>query len=159
VDAGYVDGLRRLAARLERAGVVLTAAHNDLTMANVWLSDGRIGVLDWETAAGDGLPLSDLWYALADALARARRTPHDHALAALVHAGGTVPAALVHAPRKHAAGLSLTPDQALLGFHACWLGHAATELRRGTPGRFVAVVARVAAERLLWPAGEDRAPR
>src|SRR5581483_11665401 len=43
------------------------AVHGDLTMWNVILGQsGALGVVDWESAREDGLPLVDLVYALAD---------------------------------------------------------------------------------------------
>jgi hypothetical protein len=151
-DPGYVDALRRLAARLEDTSLLATAAHNDLTMANVYVSPGGIGVIDWETASGDGLPLTDLWYALADGVARAARVSHARAVRALVDGGPPAPRALARTPAEHAARLALNADQARLGFHCCWLQHADTELSRGLrDGRFLAVVSEVSAARLLWP--------
>jgi hypothetical protein len=151
-EPGYVDALRRLAARLADTSLVATAAHNDLTMANVYVSPNGIGVLDWETASADGLPLTDLWYALADALARAARVSHARAVRALVDGRPPAPRALARTPAEHAARLELTPDQALLGFHTCWLQHADTELSRGAGARpFLAVAAHVSQARLLWP--------
>jgi hypothetical protein len=157
VSPGYVDAVRQLAHDLEGERVVITAAHNDLTMANVLTSREGIGILDWEAAVADGLPMTDLWYALADALSRAGRMTHERAVEALVLGARAIPAVLARAPAEHAAALSLTPEQSLLGFHACWLGHASDELNRGAGDRrFLSVVARVAESRLLWPAAGTR---
>ena len=60
--------------------MAITAAHNDLTMANVLTSREGIGILDWEAAVADGLPMTDLWYALADAVSRAGRMTHERAV-------------------------------------------------------------------------------
>jgi thiamine kinase-like enzyme len=69
-----VDAVRELAHDLEGGRVVITAAHNDLTMANVLTSREGIGILDWEAAVADGLPMTDLWYALGRGVPR---RPHD----------------------------------------------------------------------------------
>jgi hypothetical protein len=140
--APYAEAMRRLAARLNGAPLVSVPVHDDLTMSNVLLDGGRLGIVDWEAASPEGLPLLDLWYALADALARSRRVGHVRALEMLTTEGGpdAPPAALAALPAAHAAALGLSADQALLGFHACWLGHAADELSRGAPGPFVEIV-------------------
>jgi hypothetical protein len=156
----YRDALQRLAGRLAGHELVLTAAHNDLTMANVLDAGDGIGVVDWEEAAAAGLPLRDLWYALADALARARGLTHAEAVEALVRGAPETPAALAAAPANLSVELSLSRDQSLLGFHACWLAHGADELRRGqSEGPFLAVVRQVASARLLWPDGDEPGPR
>ena len=58
-------------------------------------------------------------------------------------------AGCVESPRTVA--FVATDDQALLGFHACWLQHAADEIDRGAEGAFVEVVAAIAQARLLCP--------
>jgi hypothetical protein len=151
----YRDALHRLAGRLNGHALVLTAAHNDLTMANVLDAGNGIAVVDWEEAAAADLPLRDLWYALADALSHAHGLTHAAAVDALVRPAPETPAALAGAPASWSAELSLSRDQSLLGFHACWLGHAVDELRRGQAGGpFAAVVRHVASARLLWPDGD-----
>jgi hypothetical protein len=145
----YREALHRLAERLEGRPLVLTAAHNDLTMANVLDADDGIGIIDWEEASAADLPLRDLWYALADGLTHARGIAHADAVEALVRSEPQTPAAI-------AAALSLSSDQSLLGFHACWLAHAADEVGRGqSDGPFLAVVRQVGSARLLWPARDD----
>ena len=79
-DPGLTEYRRQigeLTRRVHGQTLVLVAAHNDLTLANVLLSSHKIGVLDWEGAEADVLPMTDLWYALSDAVARraALRTP------------------------------------------------------------------------------------
>jgi hypothetical protein len=156
----YRDALHRLAGRLEGHELVLTAVHNDLTMANVLDAGDRIGVVDWEEAAAAGLPLGDLWYSLADALARARGLTHAEAVEALVRSAPETPAVLAGAPATLSAELALSDDESLLGFHACWLAHAGDELRRGqSDGPFLAVVRQVGSARLLWPDADEPGPR
>jgi hypothetical protein len=147
----YRDAMARLAERLQGASLVLVAAHNDLTMSNV-LADGRApGILDWESANATGLPLTDLWYALADGVARAGRISHAAAVEALVNAATPAPTALARMPAEHASALGLTADQAALAFHCCWFTHADDERRRHVENRrFAAVVRVVDGRRLLW---------
>lgn len=150
--AAYADALRALAARLEGRPLVLAGAHNDLTMANVLVAGDRLGIVDWESGCAAGPPLADLWYALADGIARSSGLPHPQAVAALVQGRAPLHAGLTSAPARRARELGLTDDEALLSFHACWLHHAGNELDRGDgDGRFRAVVAAVAAQRLHWP--------
>ena len=154
----YVAALRSLAERLAGREVVLTATHNDLTMSNVLVAGGHLSVVDWEGASAAGPPLSDLWYAIADGVSRARRVAHAQAVRALARRCAPLPAALAYAPEEHARGLGLAEDESLLSFHACWLHHAGNELDRGArDGPFRAVVEAVAAARLLWPGAGDAA--
>jgi hypothetical protein len=155
----YAVALRALAARLDGRTLVLAPAHNDLTMSNIVLLDGgAIGVVDWESACAAMPPLVDLWYVLADGVARAATRTHAQAVTALVQGVAAVPTALAGAPDERARELALTSDEALLAFHACWLQHACDELDRGQrDGPFLAVVQAVATARLRWPgAGERR---
>ena len=137
--------MQALAGRLEGAPLVTVAAHRDLTMSNVLVGPDGLGVVDWEAAGAGDLPLLDLWYALADGVARAHGVPHGSAVERLRAGAAALPAGVAGLPAAHAAALGLSPDQALLGFHACWLGHADDELRRGAPGQFVGVVGMIAA--------------
>jgi hypothetical protein len=148
----YARALAMLAARLQGRGLVLVAVHSDLTMANVLAARPAPAILDWESATAAGLPLADLWYALADGVARAGRVTHASAVEALVTGSAPAPAPLARIPAQHATALRLSVDETILAFHACWLGHADNELRRGLEDRpFAAVVRAIAARRLHWP--------
>jgi hypothetical protein len=150
--AGYRERLHRLAGHLEGGRLPLTAGHNDLTMANVLIDGGGVGIVDWEAASPECLPLADLWYALVDALARAQRLSHPQALARLV--SDTPAAAVWGAPGALARTLALTDDQALAAFHACWLGHAANEVSRSElGGPFLAIVRALADGSIPWHSG------
>jgi hypothetical protein len=148
----YARALATLAARLEGRQLVLVAVHGDLTMANVLAAGRAPGIVDWESATAAGLPLIDLWYALADGVAGAARVTHASAVEAVATGTAPAPPALARLPAQHAAALRLSVDETTLAFHACWLGHAENELRRGDKERqFCGVVRAVAALRLLWP--------
>ncbi|MEY2513499.1 MAG: hypothetical protein QOJ89_857 [bacterium] len=155
--ARYAVALRQLAARLEGRALVLAAAHNDLTMANVLVTgDGTIGVVDWESADGASPPLADDWYACADGLARAGGLTHAQAVAQIARRRAPIAAQLATRLDERSSQLGLSADEQLLAFHACWLHHAGNELDRGIRGgAFDAVVRSVAETRLRWPAGED----
>lgn len=152
VPEAYACTLAAIAARLQRRELVLVAAHRDLTMSNILLAGSAPGILDWESATATGLPLTDLWYALADGVARATRLTRASAVEALVTGAAPAPTALTQLPAQHAAALRLSVDETMLAFHVCWLGHADNELRRGAGnGPFAGVVHVVAASRLMWP--------
>lgn len=145
--APHAAAMRALAARLTGEPLATVAVHDDLTMSNVLLGPDGLAIVDWEAARPDDLPLLDLWYALADGLARARGVEHARAVEILCDAAPGDAPVLAGLPAEHAAALGLSADQARLGFHACWLCHADDELRRGTRGPFVAVVEALAARR------------
>jgi len=152
-DDGFGDRLQRLCARVEGSSVPLVWAHGDLTMSNILLRrDGRVGVIDWETARPRQLPLHDLYYALADAVAATER--YSNRVAAVQECfaeGGSYVHMAAQWCDRLAASVGVDHDTALLSFHSCWLQHAANE-RRTTS---------VAAERpfahiLRWVAESDR---
>jgi hypothetical protein len=136
-----VPKLERLARAVEGRPVKLVAAHNDLTTANVLVArDGRLAVVDWDTAAPRTLPLTDLLYALADAEA-ATRGFADRVSAAL----GTS----AEHERRFREALGLDDAVADLCFHACWLRHAANEsLREQETRPFLEIARTVAARRI-----------
>jgi aminoglycoside phosphotransferase len=150
--AEYQGWLRTRCRELIGMRVRLVATHGDLTMSNVLLDrDEAPGVVDWEAARPDGLPLRDLWYAAADAEAAPRRY-RDRAGAweqSLAASGATGRLVADTTDRiRHALGLS--PEFVTLCRHACWLQHAADEgakRAQGEPRPFLAILTRLAAER------------
>ena len=130
--AAYVAGLEELGRRLGDGAVPVAAAHGDLTTWNVLVGD-EPGVVDLEGAQTAAPPLVDLPYLLVDA--RLALTRGDDRLAAF---RACFPAGA--APTLAAGALELDPDVASLSFHACWLGHAADERRRGLDGPFRAIL-------------------
>jgi aminoglycoside phosphotransferase (APT) family kinase protein len=136
---GYGRFLAALGARALGADVPFVAAHNDLTCSNLLVDGPRIGVLDWEEATAEGLPLADLVYAGADAVAAA----DGYADRATAWAASEP---LVQ-PRvdEIAERLGLSPAFAELCIHACWLRHAANEAEAdaGDARPFAAIVRRL----------------
>jgi hypothetical protein len=134
----------RLAGRCRRligAPVPRVAAHGDLTMWNLLLDrQGDPGVVDWEAGQPAGLPMTDLFYALADAAAAARGYAGRLAAVQGCYSAGGADAWLagrIVARLQRALGIS--DELVRLCFHACWLGHAANELSRSGAGPFVAI--------------------
>jgi hypothetical protein len=145
--AAYTAWLRELCARLPPA-VPAVAAHNDLTTANVLVAaEGRLAVVDWESARERDLPLRDLVYATVDAhLVSGRFASRTAAFdACYAGRGEEAEAARLQLERQRRA-LGLDPFAALACFHACWLEHALNDVRRvpAAQSDFVEIVARLA---------------
>lgn len=115
------------------AGISLpsVAAHNDLTMWNVLVqSPCGLGIVDWEAADADGVPMVDFFYAATDAAAAT--AGYRDRLAALRNcftAGGTLRHIVRLQERHLQQTLGLSPAASLICFHACWLHHAANAVR------------------------------
>lgn len=142
---GYRDWLAMRVAALGGGDLPLVARHNDLTMWNVRLdAGGPIGVLDWADADEAGLPLTDLFYAVADATA-ACDGYHDR-----VGAARRSLEEVSFLRERLRAALGLTAEAAELCLHACWLRHARNEARVATgPERPFLEIARWVARRAL----------
>jgi hypothetical protein len=144
----YLAWLRARAQGAMGEPLPSVATHGDLTMTNVLLADGSLGVVDWESAEDEGLPLHDLLYAAVDAAA-AREGYRDRlaAFARCFPVRGSAPAPL-------GPGLDRLRRQAGLGeatlalcVHACWLAHAADERAKRAPDEarpFLAIVRHLA---------------
>jgi hypothetical protein len=151
-DGGrYTEWLASRFAELDCL-VPVVPAHNDLSVWNVVLDKHRaLGVLDWEEACAEGLPLVDFFYAKIDAVMCSRR---DSNRLAAVQACFTPPGAYYNTCSellrrlKHAVAV---PDELVdLCFHACFLSHAANELARDPCSReqqFLSVAAWTAEHR------------
>jgi hypothetical protein len=153
--ADYVAWLSEQARDLAAVPFPLVSAHNDLTMFNVLVSRNALGVVDWESAAVDRLPLTDLIYASVDAAAAASRY-EDRAAAFedCLSPGGRHAQLVPQLLRSLATAVGATEKVAELSFHACWLHHAANEQRDAPAGGerpFVAILRQVADRRDEWP--------
>ena len=151
----YRRRLERLCDSLEGRAVPLVAAHEDLTMSNVlYDSAAGLGIVDWEKARPDGLPLTDYFYAAADAAA-AVRNYDDRARAVRECFGGTTHPDR-HTEQQHArlaGALNLDQRVSALCFHACWLQHAVNEAEgEGERRPFLEILRYVAEARDLAPA-------
>jgi hypothetical protein len=147
-DGGrYLEWLESRCSAIAGTTVPLVATHNDLTMVNVFVArSDSLGVVDWESAREQGLPLVDLYYAAADAAAAADRYA-DRAASFAGLFGEGPPAATRGPERRIVEALGLPPTIVELAFHACWLQHAAAEQRAGPesgPRPFLEILRRVA---------------
>jgi hypothetical protein len=132
----YADWLESRCRELQGAVLPLIPAHNDLTMSNVLVGPDRsLGVVDWEAATPEALPLLDFYYAALDATA-ARSRYRNRAVAysrCFVDANPTAEIVRRLGDRLQAA-LGVSDQLATLAFHACWLQHAENERRKRAPG-------------------------
>jgi aminoglycoside phosphotransferase (APT) family kinase protein len=146
----YLAWLRSQADAAMGESLPSVATHGDLTMSNVLLAGGSLGIVDWEAADADGLPLRDLLYAAVDATAA--RDDYRDRLSAFarcfpVHGASIAPLAAGLDRLRRDAGLTETTTT--LCVHACWLQHAADERGKRGPGEarpFLSIV-RYLAER------------
>lgn len=119
------------------APVPLVATHNDLTTWNV-LVDERdgLGIVDWQEARPDGLPLVDFFYVLVDAVTAARLAVDRLSAFQQCFAPTGVYRELT---RQLLARLRQDVDVPIdaidLCLHVCFLGHAANERKQTTGGR------------------------
>ena len=151
----YVTWLRDRTRDVAAAPVPLVKVHNDLTMFNVLVRQDGLGVVDWESAAVERFPLTDLTYAAVDAAAAAQRY-EDRAVAFedCFSSGGRHVGLVGRLLRNLATAVGASADVAELSFHACWLHHAANEQRDAraeTERPFAAILRQVADRRDEWP--------
>jgi len=145
LDEEHRRRLEERCLRAEGRSVPFVAAHHDLTTANVLVGNG-LGIVDWDAAEAAALPLTDFFYAAADARAAADGfRDRVGAFARTFAADGTPAADVEPLQARLVAALGLEPDVVRFCFHACWLRHAANELAQSGPGPFVEISRRVAA--------------
>jgi Ser/Thr protein kinase RdoA (MazF antagonist) len=129
------------------------AVHGDLTMANVLLDgDDAPGIVDWEAAHEEGMPLADLAYAAVDLVRAARRVGRATAFARCLAGGPDADGCARWLPRL-ARAIGVGAPLVGLALHACWLRHAANEVRRGLPAdawEFGAVTDWLARHHAAW---------
>ena len=137
LDGGqdYLASIERRCAAALATTVSLSAAHNDLTMWNVLAQRrGSLGIVDWEVAQATALPLKDFPYAVADAVAATGRYADRLGAAMDCFGARGAHASRVQVLQAYLAGaVNAAPATVDLSFHACWLHHAANELRSAGP--------------------------
>ncbi len=120
-----------------RATVPAVVVHGDLGTWNLLVLDGRVRILDWESAAAAGPPLWDLAYlARSYAVRCGRRRGLTRSLAIERHlvTGSRLTDTLAgwFAAYRHRVGLDPELGEAL--FHTCWMHRAVKEAARVGPG-------------------------
>jgi hypothetical protein len=141
---------RRLAARLEGTVVPRVPVHNDLTAWNVLIdARGQLGVVDWEGARTDGLPLTDFYYAVADVLADSSDDDgRVRSFEACFAPWGEHRDFTMSLGRRLESTLGVSPELRQLCFLNTWLHHAAEEVSathpdgRGPFARIARLIAR-----------------
>lgn len=149
VEGSYLEFLRALGASALGASCPFVAGHGDLTLANILLADrGPFGVIDWEHADAETLPLVDFLYAATDVVAAGRRyADRPGAFMACFSPGGAHRLSVERLRGRMATVLGLDEVVQTLCFHACWLHHAANEADRSaysTRGPFVTILQTIA---------------
>ena len=142
----YIEWLANACGQLAGRTVPFVCAHNDLTMSNVLIDeDGGIGIVDWEEARVDGLPLADFWYSACDAVAAAGHRDRMSAFAECFPANRARGELIARHERELRLAVGGPPDWIELCFHACWIQHAANEQARpnGDNRPFLAIANRL----------------
>jgi len=147
----YLEYLSALCSRAVGARCPFVPSHGDLTVANIVIDEcPELGIVDWEEASEDSLPLMDFFYATADAVAAA----HGYADRAEAFVSCFAPdgehVLFLRALRRRLAGALGVDDLVQeVCFHACWLHHAANEAGRSADSRtgpFVTILQTIASE-------------
>jgi hypothetical protein len=131
----------------QAAGIPYVATHGDLTMWNVVMDGDGLGILDWEESCASDLPLGDLFYSVADAVA-ATSGYRDRVAAFHSCFFGSERQIAVPLVEVLAQELGLSAPAIETCFHLCWLRHAGNEVSRnpaGAPGPFLQIVRQLAA--------------
>ena len=151
LPGGYVEGFEARAAELVGSELPFVAAHRDVTAANVMLASGdRIGLIDWEEAMPETLPLGDLASAAVDFAAasdgyRDRVAAYRHCF----EPGGRFTALTADLIAAAAGTHGIGPETVRIALEACWLNHADNERSTTTDPTvdkpFMSIMRRVAA--------------
>jgi hypothetical protein len=149
--AAYLERLRAVCAAVTGAPLPGVGVHGDLTMSNVIVPlEGPIGVVDWEHARADGLPLVDFIYAAGDAVAASRRyVDRTGAFLSCFDARTEDGQWLSGMLSRLADGSGVDRRTARLLRHAAIVQHAADEVRRPHDQQpFLAIAQQLAREPL-----------
>lgn len=129
-----LDETRRIVLPLKRLPLPLVIEHGDLSSPNVMqLRDGRIGVVDWESADTRGLPAADLFFFLTyAAFARQRARTASRQVAAFHAAFFEPPAWARNYVLDYARRLQLPVEALTPLFVLGWLRYVVSLLHRLT---------------------------
>jgi hypothetical protein len=154
IETSQLEWLAAQANELLSRPVTIVAAHNDLTMWNVLRrEDGALSVVDWEAASPEGLPLTDLFYLLADGVAATREyVDRTRAFQECFRSSGARAGWARSLVLEQARALRLEGRAIAMSFTACWLQHAADDARRGAGEGFVELLRDLTdAPEMFWP--------
>jgi hypothetical protein len=132
----YFRWLSAGCGRLAGRSLAFVATHGDLTMSNVLVGDDRrLSIVDWESARTEGVPLSDLYYATADArAASARYRDRADVLVQVFGAESTSARSVAAAAMRIDPTCASDADLCELLRHAAVLPHAVNEMAKGRSG-------------------------
>ena len=131
---GYLVWLAQSCSRIDKP-LPKVAAHNDLTMWNILLGEGSLGIVDWEEAQQEYFPLVDFYYAMTDALlVSGRARSRQKACEAWLAPWGTFHNIARIFFSRFQDTLAIPQDYADLCLHVCFLRHGMNELNHSLPG-------------------------
>ena len=147
----YRNHLSRLCDQAAGLRCPFVANHGDLTTSNILIDETvGLGVVDWEEASPEALPLTDYFYATADAVAAVGGyTDRPRSFVMCFGIDGEHTENVRRLTQRVADALDVDDRLREICFHACWLHHAGNEAARrdrNGVGAFAAILRRVAAE-------------
>lgn len=150
-QSGYRQHLSALCAQAVGLRCPFVANHGDLTTSNILIDETLgLGVVDWEEASAEALPLTDYFYATADAVAAVGGyTDRPRAFVLCFGIDGEHTQNVRRLTHRVADALDVDDRLREICFHACWLHHADNEASRrdgNGVGAFASILRRVAAE-------------
>ena len=133
----YERQLEGLIATISGMCLPVVPAHSDLTMTNVLIDRSRrLGIVDWEVAESEALPLTDFFYSVTDAIVAAHGMSRQESFQAGFARNGRYRRITGRWMLRLAAGLDLPGSAVELALHTCWLHHARNEAaKRRTTGQ------------------------
>jgi aminoglycoside phosphotransferase len=145
-ESAYAAYLSELCEAAEGTVCRFVASHGDLTAANILLDEStKLGIVDWQEASEEALPLVDFFYAAADAVAAVGRyADRPGSVFSCFAPDGKFTAEVGALVRQLGETLRVAPALSELCFHACWLQHARNEVSRGQEGPFRAITEMIA---------------
>ena len=131
-QSDYRRHLSRLCDQAAGLRCPFVANHGDLTTSNILIDETvGLGVVDWEEASAEALPLTDYFYATADAVAAVGGyTDRPRSFVMCFGIDGEHTESVRRLTHRVADALDVDDRLREICFHACWLHHADNEAAR-----------------------------
>lgn len=129
---------RQILVVATRTAVPTVVVHGDLGTWNLLVVDGRVRILDWESAGTGGPPVWDLAHLVrsyAVRAGRARGLPRAQAIGRHLVKGSPLTRTMAGWMRAHRDSLGIDPELGEALFHTCFLHRAVKEASRLGPGQ------------------------